>query len=93
MQPPQPPSFLGSRDDASHKHPQLDELCSQPRTLTHFDRVLAKIDRTQTLQNQPMQHNHPKSLLYSLQVPQVSCTTSQRIKKSAFFQAQVVCSH
>jgi hypothetical protein len=65
MQPPQPPNFLTSRDAASHNHPQLDELCSQPPTLTYFDRVLAKIDRQQTLQINPC-NTTTQNLSYSL---------------------------
>jgi hypothetical protein len=70
MEPTQAPKFLRSRDGALHNYPKLNELCSQPSALTHSDRVLANLDRPQTLENHPIQHKHPKSMLQSVQPPQ-----------------------
>ncbi len=52
-----------------HNHPQPEELCSQPPTPTHFEKDLAEIGRQQRLKTDPLQHNHPESLLWSSQTP------------------------
>ena len=63
MQSPQPPNFLRYHESDSHNHQQPGELCSQPPTLTHFEKDLEEIDRQQRLKTDPLQHNHPESLL------------------------------
>jgi hypothetical protein len=57
------PLFFRYHESDSHNHQQPDELCSQPPTLTHFEKDLEEIGRQQRLKTDPLQHNHPESVL------------------------------
>jgi hypothetical protein len=70
MQSPQTPNFLRYHKNGSNNHPQLGESCSQPFTITYFERVLEEIDpqqmtlfntTTQNLSYSPHKHQHLSS--------------------------------
>jgi hypothetical protein len=66
MQSPQTPNYLRYHESDTNNHPQLDEFCSQPATITHFEWVLEKIDRQQRSKKDSLQHKHPQNYIINI---------------------------